>query len=335
MSTNLNRELEDAKARLQNPFDDDANKQLRLRIEQTRRYDDLIKDINDKIAVQEELAKNPKQAIAAQDQIYYLEEQKKLYQEILPEINKIEQAQLRQQQILEKIQPFTDALAQGITDIFVSFVDGTKSAEEAAVDMIRNIANSFINAATEMIAKALQAQTLMLINRLLNPAAAASGGFNLNPLGGLGFSQPSGRAQGGPVNQNTPYIVGEQGPELFVPGKSGTIVNNDAAFGDAAAALTGASQAFADSNEAMEMAMATRSSNTASAAEASAMQTAETYFATGKSTVKFDTYRVGEMDVVTREDAIRIGQQSAKQAEANVYKGLRNMPAVRGRSGVK
>ena len=141
------------------------------------------------------------------------------------------------------------------------------------------------------------------------------------------------RAGGGPVNQDTPYIVGEKGPELFIPGKSGTIMNNDA-FTDAAAAMTGASQAFADSGEAMAMATATRSANTAAAAEASAMQTAETYFANGKSTISFDTYRVGEMDVVTREDAIKIGMQSAKKAEANVYKGLRNMPAIRGRRGL-
>ena len=65
-------------------------------------------------------------------------------------------------------------------------------------------------------------------------------------------------------------------------------------------AMTGASKAFADSSEAMTMAMATRSANTAAAAEASALETAETYFASGQSTVSFDTYRVGEMDVVTR-----------------------------------
>ena len=93
--------------------------------------------------------------------------------------------------------------------------------------------------------------------------------------------------------------------------------------------------AFEQANEAMGMATATRAANTTAAAETSAMQTAEAYFTSGKSTVTFDTYRVGEMDVVTREDAIRIGQQSAKQAEANVYKGLRNMPAIRSRSGVK
>jgi|13_taG_2_1085334.scaffolds.fasta_scaffold00590_18 hypothetical protein len=35
-----------------------------------------------------------------------------------------------------------------------------------------------------------------------------------------------GKAKGGPVSANTPYIVGEEGPELFMPGASGTIVPN-------------------------------------------------------------------------------------------------------------
>ncbi|MGB1285233.1 MAG: phage tail tape measure protein, partial [Aggregatilineales bacterium] len=37
---------------------------------------------------------------------------------------------------------------------------------------------------------------------------------------------PEGRATGGPVSGGTPYIVGEEGPELFVPGASGNIVPN-------------------------------------------------------------------------------------------------------------
>ena len=65
------------------------------------------------------------------------------------------------------------------------------------------------------------------------------------------------------------------------------------------------------------------------------MQSAEQYFTQNKPNLSFDTYRVGEIDVVTREDAMKIGMESAKQAEANVYRSLRNMPAVRGRTGVK
>ena len=37
-----------------------------------------------------------------------------------------------------------------------------------------------------------------------------------------------GRAVGGPVSQNMPYIVGEEGEEAFVPTQNGVIINNDA-----------------------------------------------------------------------------------------------------------
>lgn len=49
------------------------------------------------------------------------------------------------------------------------------------------------------------------------------------PLGaGLGdFFKNLFRAEGGPVGAGSPYIVGEKGPELFVPRSSGSIVSND------------------------------------------------------------------------------------------------------------
>lgn len=49
------------------------------------------------------------------------------------------------------------------------------------------------------------------------------------PLGaGLGgFFKNLFRAEGGPVGAGSPYIVGERGPELFVPRSSGSIVSND------------------------------------------------------------------------------------------------------------
>jgi len=40
-----------------------------------------------------------------------------------------------------------------------------------------------------------------------------------------------GRASGGPVTAGSPYVVGEQGPEMFVPSGSGTIISNDAMGG--------------------------------------------------------------------------------------------------------
>jgi len=43
-----------------------------------------------------------------------------------------------------------------------------------------------------------------------------------NALGAIG----SARASGGSVTNNTPYVVGERGPEVFVPSGSGTIIPN-------------------------------------------------------------------------------------------------------------
>ena len=42
-----------------------------------------------------------------------------------------------------------------------------------------------------------------------------------------GVRLPSFRADGGPVTKGQPFIVGEEGPELFVPNKSGTIIPNN------------------------------------------------------------------------------------------------------------
>ena len=39
-----------------------------------------------------------------------------------------------------------------------------------------------------------------------------------------------GMAEGGPVQEGQPYVVGEEGPEMFVPNQSGTIVPNDKSF---------------------------------------------------------------------------------------------------------
>ncbi len=38
--------------------------------------------------------------------------------------------------------------------------------------------------------------------------------------------QLTGRAEGGPIDPNVPYIVGEKGPEIIVPNQSGTVIPN-------------------------------------------------------------------------------------------------------------
>ena len=58
---------------------------------------------------------------------------------------------------------------------------------------------------------------------------------------------PSPRANGGPVAAGAPYMVGERGPELFVPGRSGTIVPNGAGSGITVQVHVDARESFYDS----------------------------------------------------------------------------------------
>jgi phage-related protein len=57
-----------------------------------------------------------------------------------------------------------------------------------------------------------------------NPVTQAIGGAIDNVFGG-------GRAMGGPVSRGTSYVVGERGPELFVPNTSGKIIPNGGSSG--------------------------------------------------------------------------------------------------------
>jgi tape measure domain-containing protein len=138
--------------------------------------------------------------------------------------------------------------AAGIGDAFsTSFkgiISGSMTAKEALASFFTSVADMFLDMAAQIIAKMIQ---MAILNAIVSLLPGSSGG-------GLGSSQfkpgapaqmvPSlpnipnysgafkARAKGGPVSSGQTYMVGERGPELFVPGRSGTIVANDKMGGD-------------------------------------------------------------------------------------------------------
>ena len=130
-----------------------------------------------------------------------------------------------------------------------------------------------------------------------------------------------------------PSIVGEKGAELFVPDVPGRILPADDY--EAARVAMGGSATASDTAPEIDQAYA---DNTASIGSASVrMADRESGSASGPngSTIKFETFSVGAMDVVTREEALKIGQESAAQARAQVFNDMRNRPAIRRQIGVK
>ena len=82
----------------------------------------------------------------------------------------------------------------------MSIVKGTSS-----------VADAFKQMAAQLIMQAIQ---LFVIDKI-------TGGF-LSFVKGL-----TGKAIGGSVQAGQPYMVGERGPEMFVPNQSGSIIPND------------------------------------------------------------------------------------------------------------
>ena len=93
-----------------------------------------------------------------------------------------------------------DNISTGISDALVGAIQGTKSLGEAARGILQGIASDLLR---------------LGVNTLLKST-------------GLGiFSNLTGFAAGGRPPVGKPSIVGERGPELFVPSTAGTVIPND------------------------------------------------------------------------------------------------------------
>lgn len=101
----------------------------------------------------------------------------------------------------------------------IGILDGLRNKSLTAADAVRNLTNTLITA----FEQSLLLGTGPLAGLMGTAAAAGSGATG----GLLGLLFGGARAEGGPVSSGVPYLVGERGPELFVPGQSGTIVPNE------------------------------------------------------------------------------------------------------------
>jgi hypothetical protein len=100
---------------------------------------------------------------------------------------------------------------------------------EAMGGAFDNIERMFINMIKRMIAEALVLAAIMALIPGINMAGIPGfgGGKFLAGLFGLGGGA-EGEQYGGDVSRGRPYIVGEQGRELFVPNTDGYVVPNPA-----------------------------------------------------------------------------------------------------------
>tara|TARA_R110002153_G_scaffold90948_1_gene221762 strand:+ start:737 stop:2701 length:1965 start_codon:yes stop_codon:yes gene_type:complete len=124
------------------------------------------------------------------------------------------EAAKKAKEIAEQIAADTQAKFQDISSTISNSLADALVEGKSVLDSLKNVFRGFVKT---MIAKAIE---LMVVNRILNAVFGLTGGSAL-PMG-----SPTALAGGGSVSPNQPYVVGERGPELFVPSSSGTVMNN-------------------------------------------------------------------------------------------------------------
>ena len=130
-------------------------------------------------------------------------------QELEKKIENLEKAEEAAKALDKQFEQIGKSIEDGIVSNLADAVEGTKTLAEAAVNVLNKLKRKLIEVAIQR---------------------AISG---LNIGGSIGdFLKDVFKAEGGPVNRGRSYIVGERGPEMFVPNTSGTIVpNNSLAMG--------------------------------------------------------------------------------------------------------
>jgi lambda family phage tail tape measure protein len=106
----------------------------------------------------------------------------------------------------EQTAQYFDKLTNGMADAFAKMAESGKWS-------FSDLKNSFKDLANSMIADFIR----IMAKRAILGLMGGGGGF---------LSSLFGRANGGDVSGETPYIVGERGPELFIPKSAGTVISN-------------------------------------------------------------------------------------------------------------
>ena len=114
--------------------------------------------------------------------------------------------------IKTKTETISDMIGKKFGDAFMSLADGTKSAKDAFRLMARDI-----------IGELFRIFVVKKITGFISGAISQS--FP-------SFGNIETRGMGGPVSAGRPYMVGEAGPELIIPNRSGNVIPNNKLGGD-------------------------------------------------------------------------------------------------------
>lgn len=162
----------------------------------------------------------------------------KAYEQTIAFINGLlEKGALTQKQYTEEVtkagdafanaKPQADEWAKTVDSVFENAAQSMQSSLadflfDPFADGLDGMLNGFVTMLRRMGAELLAAEAFKMLS---SSFGGMSGGGTGGIIAGIAGMFGGARANGGPVSGGTPYLVGERGPELMVPGSSGNIMN--------------------------------------------------------------------------------------------------------------
>ena len=183
-----------------------ANAEVQIEEEKQRRLRDLLGN-----TTSYRLAEYEKQKQALRDALQIGEIDTSQFEEAMAKID-------------ESITKLTEDGKDKFKDLERAIDGWGKNSAKALADFVTEGKASFGDLARSIINDLLQMAIYQNITGPLFKSLGGEGGFLSDIGSALGFG--GGRATGGPVVPGQYYVVGENGPEVLVPGMSGTVIPN-------------------------------------------------------------------------------------------------------------
>jgi hypothetical protein len=237
-------------------------------------------------------------------------------------------------QVISIARGIGNAFGAAMKDSVNALVTGTKTIQQVFADFLNAIAEALLSSAAQMIA------TYVAIGIARQFAGMGGGGKgetnaqfmertgNLDLVGDI---KVGGFANGGypPVGQAS--LVGENGPELFVPGRQGLVVPNDI-FAATRAALNKGGDSGSGAFEENAQALAVSSSYTR---ERVMERERQTMLTGAGGSMLIQTEVINNVEYATVDQVAQAAAASAKQARAQVFSDMRNKPSTRASLGMR
>ena len=141
---------------------------------------------------------------------------------VTPKLNISESVKEGNEKLLEQFKQMRQVAEQVAGSVSNAFSNAFSQIASGA-NVFESLGNAIKGVVVDLIQAAIKALIFKAVMNLILPgsgSATAGLGSLVGSFGGF-------RAAGGPVGQGQSYVVGENGPELFVPANSGRIMNGN------------------------------------------------------------------------------------------------------------